>query len=109
MLVTVTNTSGVTINNPITGGFGVSPDAVGGSKSFPLPYPFGHLPPMLNGASKQLPMHPADWHRKSVPWLPQSPATEWNQLVQAGVVTMATALQSGVRDQEEKFEIVVGS
>lgn len=109
MLVTVQNVSASPINAPITGGFGVSPDAVGGSKSFPLPFPFGHIGPLAAAASKQLPMHPGDWHHKAVPWLPQAPATEWNQLVQAGIVTIVTALQSGVRDSEEKFQIVVGS
>ena len=59
-------------------------------------------------STKQLPMHPADWHRKSVPWVPQDPATEWNQLVQAGKVTLAVADQAGVRDSEEKYLIEVG-
>jgi hypothetical protein len=109
VLVTVTNVSASPINAPITGGYGVSPDAVGGSKSFPLPFPFGHIGSLAASASKQLPMHPGDWHHKSVPWLPQSPATEWNQLVAAGIVTVAVALQAGVADNEEKFQIVVGS
>lgn len=109
MLVTVTNTSGVIINTPTTGGSGVSADAVGGTISNPLPFPFAHIGPLGIGLGKQLQMHPGDWHRKSVPWVPQDPATEWNMLVQAGKVTLATALQSGVRDSEEKFQIVVGS
>lgn len=109
MLVTLTNSSGVTINTPATGGYGISADAVGGTITKPLPYPFSHIGPLINGGTKQLQMHPADWHRKSVPWLPQDPATEWNQLVQDGTVSLAVALQSGVRDSEEKFQIVVGS
>lgn len=117
MLVTVTNITnaaanpyfpGITINNPITGGFGVSPDAVGGSKSFPLPFPFSHIGPLAAAGTKQLPMHPGDWHHKPVPWLPQSPATEWNQLVQASVVSLVTADQTGVRDSEENYQIQVG-
>lgn len=111
MLVTITNTSGVVINTPITGGFGVSADAVGGSKSNPLPYPFAHIGPMATSGptnTKQLPMHPGDWHYKSVPWLPQDPATEWNQLVQRGIVTLTVADQAGVRDSEEKYQIEVG-
>jgi hypothetical protein len=108
MLVTVTNTSGGTINNLITGGSGVSSDAVGGSKNTPLPYPFGHIGSLANGANKQLPMHPADWRYKSVPWLPMEPATEWNQLVQAGKVTMAFADQASVKDQEEAYFVQVG-
>lgn len=111
MLVTVTNTSGGTINTPASGGYGISADAVGGTISNPLPYPFAHIGPMASAgptATKQLPMHPADWHRKSVPWVPQDPATEWNQLVQAGKVTLAVADQAGVRDSEEKYLIEVG-
>lgn len=53
-------------------------------------------------------MHPADWRYKPVPWLPMEPASEWNQLVQAGVVTLTVADQAGVRDSEEKFMIEVG-
>lgn len=117
MLVTVTNITntagnpyfpGVTINNPITGGSGVSSDAVGGSKNKPLPYPFAHIGPLAAAASKQLPMHPADWNYKPVPWLPQPPSVEWNQLVQAGIVSVAVADQTGVADNEEKYQIQVG-
>ena len=103
MLVTVTNVATFPINAPITGGFGVSPDAVGGSKSYPLPFPFGHIGTLAASGTKQLPMHPGDWHHKPVPWLPQAPATEWNQLVQAGIVTLTVAAQTGVRDSEENF------
>lgn len=108
MLVTVTNVSGATINNLITGGSGVSSDAVGGSKNKPLPYPFGHIGSLANSASKQLPVHPADWRTKSVPWQTFEPATEWNQLVQAGIVTVASADQALTVDTEEKYFIQVG-
>lgn len=108
MLVTVTNVSGVTINTPSTGGFGISSDAVGGSKTYPLPFPFGHIGPLAALGTKQLPMHPGDWHHKPVPWLPQSPATEWNQLVQAKIVTLTVADQTVVADSEELFQIQVG-
>lgn len=108
MLVTVTNTSGGTINNLITGGAGVSADAVGGSKNKPLPYPFGHIGSLAAAGTKQLPMHPADWRYKAVPGLTFEPATEWNQLVQAGVVTLTIADQTTVADSEEKYYIQVG-
>ena len=108
MLVTVTNVSGGTINTPATGGSGVSADAVGGTISNPLPFPFGHIGPLANSASKQLPMHPGDWHHKSVPWLPQAPVTEWNTLVQAKKVTIAVADQAGVKDSEELYLVEVG-
>lgn len=106
MLVTVTNTSGRTINklDTLTGGVGVSALlAVGGAKKDPLPYPFGHIGELLAAGTKQLPMHPADWRYKSVPWLPMEPATEWNQLIQGGIVTLATAAEAARRDAEELF------
>lgn len=109
MLVTVTNVSTATINNVIPGGSGVSSDAVGGSKNKPLPYPFGHIGPLAASASKQLPMHPADWRHKAVPWLTFEPVTEWNQLVQAGTVTLTIADQATVRDSEEKFFVEMGN
>lgn len=108
MLVTVTNTSGGTLNALESGGSGVSPDAVGGNVSKPLPYPFSHIGSLAAAGSKQLPMHPADWHHKSIPSLPHTPATLWNQMVQAGQVTLTVADQAGVRDSEEKFLIEVG-
>jgi hypothetical protein len=108
VLVTVTNVSAATINNLITGGSGVSSDAVGGSKNNPLPYPFAHIGPLAASGTKQLPMHPGDWHYKPVPWLPLDPATEWNQLVQRTIVTLTVADQTGVRDSEEKYQIEVG-
>lgn len=109
MLVTVLNTSGGTLNAPEQGGYGRSPDAVGGAKSKPLPYPFAHIGSLANGASKQLPMHPADWHFKPVPWLPQDPNTEWNSMVQAGQVTVTAIKQTGVVDNEEKAILVLGA
>jgi hypothetical protein len=108
VLVTVTNVSGGVLNALEQGGTGVSADAVGGNKKNPLPFPFGHIGSMANAATKQLPMHPADWHYKSVPSMPMDPATEWNMMVQAGKVTLTIADQAGVRDSEEKFAIEVG-
>lgn len=108
MLVTVTNVSASTINTPATGGFGVSSDAVGGNKTVPLPFPFGHIGPLAASGTKQLPMHPSDWHYKSVPWLTFEPATEWNQLVNAKIVTLTVADQALTKDQEELYQIQVG-
>jgi hypothetical protein len=110
MLVTVTNATSRTINTPaaISLGTGVSGGtATGGSKTDPLPYPFGHIGPLASSGSKQLPMHPADWRYKSVPWLPMEPSTEWNMLVQAGIVTLAIASETGRRDSEELFVTAV--
>lgn len=106
MLVTVTNSSGRTINTPaaISLGTGVSGgSAVGGSVSDPLPYPFAHIGPLANGNTKQLPMHPQDWRYKCIPWLPLQPIDEWNGLVQRGVVILTIATEPDERDQEEKM------
>lgn len=106
MLVTVTNTSGRTINalDAITGGTGpAAVYATGGNRTDPLPYPFGHIGPLANSATKQLPMQARDWRYKSVPWLPMEPSKEWQQLVQAGIVTLAVATEANERDQEDIF------
>jgi hypothetical protein len=106
MLVTVTNTSGRALNglDTITGGTGpASLLAVGGARKDPLPYPFGHIGELAIAAAKVLPMHTRDWRYKSVPWLPQEPSIEWQQLVQAGVVTLGVATETDAVDEEDIF------
>jgi len=106
VLLTVTNDSGRTINglDSITGGTGSSALlATGGARKDPLPYPFGHIGELADAASKQLPMHVRDWRYKSVPWLPQEPSIEWQQLVQAGVVSLAVASETNQVDEENIF------
>ena len=95
MIVTnITNTAGtqlfpgVTINTPDTGGFGVSPDAVGGNKKYALPYPFSHVGPIAAGAAVTQVIHVEDMRRMSVPWLPLEPSREWQMLVQQGIVSV---------------------
>ena len=110
MLVTVKNVSGVTMNDleAITGGTGPSAvNAVGGNRLRPLPYPFGHIGALTDTSTKQLPMHPADWTFKIVPSIPMQPREEWNNLVQAGKVTLTVVAQNGRRDQFELFMNVV--
>lgn len=105
MLVTVTNTSGVTMNDldTISGGSGPSALlAVGGAKKLPLPYPFGHIGALANSAGKQLAMHPRDF-RKRREAETFEPGEEWNILVNKGYVTFAIASESTRRDQEELF------
>jgi hypothetical protein len=95
--MTVRNLLTVPINTPIVGGYGVSPDAQGGSKFQPLPYPFSHValaantggPPGADSAT--LPIQVEDFRYKSVPWLPLEPSREWQMLVQAGVVSVTFA------------------
>lgn len=98
MKMTVTNITnqansqygaGFTINTPTLGGAGVSSDAVGGTLTFPLPYPFTKAGPIAAGAAVTLTLHTEDFRGKSVPWLPLSPSTEWQMLVQKAIVTVS--------------------
>lgn len=118
MLVTiqnVTNTVGVpsrTINAPdtyTTLGSGVAAlTATGGQRKDPLPYPFAMIGSLAAAATKQLPMHPRDWrHRDVFVGSPFEAGEEWQQLVQAGTVTMAFAAQTARRDAEELFVTAV--
>ena len=92
LTMTVTNLLAVPINTPVVGGNGVSPDAVGGSKFKPLPYPFSHITLGATGGgsdAKTLPIHTEDFRYKSVPWLPLEPSREWAMLIQEGTVSVA--------------------
>lgn len=101
MLVTVTNTSGATLNAQAVheGGSG----AVGGARTDPLPHPFGHIGSLAAAATKQLAMHTADWLKPLHPWSTLSPREEWNQLVQAGKVTLTVAAQADAQDAQDAF------
>lgn len=106
MLVTVQNTAGRSINvtETLTGGTGTSAlSAVGGNITDPLPYPFRHIGTLADTATKQLPMHDRDWRYKAVPGLPQEPSIEWQQLVQAGIVTLTLGAEAVNRSQEDLF------
>jgi hypothetical protein len=112
MLVTVTNTAGRDINVAQVGEDGIA--FSGGEhpeeathRSDPLPYPFSHIGTLASAGALQLPMHPADWRHKSVPSRAQFPWNQWNQLVQAGVVTVATAAQTDNVNVEEEYLGVV--
>ena len=111
-LVTVENQLASAINAPdeLTGGVGVAALlATGGAKKNPLPYPFQHVELAANGAagdSLQLPINPADFRHKAVPWLTHEPREEWNMLIAAGVVTMVFVAQTDAVDVEELAEAV---
>lgn len=113
MLVTVTNTSGRAINVPAVGEDGV---ALGGGvrpgeathRTDPLPFPFSHIGEVAIAGSQQLPMHPSDWRHgeggqrtQMARGLPVR--KQWQQLVQAGVVTLTVAAQADRNEQEELF------
>lgn len=106
MIATVTNVSGHAINYPDVVSAGSGPSgiyATGGNTRYPLPYPFAHIGSLANGVGKALPMHSRDWRYRVVPAIPQEPSKEWQQLVQAGVVTFAAATETADRDEEGEF------
>jgi hypothetical protein len=114
MLTTVTNTTNTvglpsrTINAPdqytTLGSTITAILATGGTRKDALPYPFAHIGSLAAAATKQLPMHPRDWrHRDVAVGSPQEAGEEWNQLIQAGTVSLAFAAQTGRRDAEELF------
>jgi len=111
LIVTLTNTSGVTLNaldSVDTTTFYSTPSvaglqATGGGVVKPLPYPFDRIGSLANSATKVLSMHTADWLYKAVPWLPETPAMQWNVLVQKGWVTLGIAAESTSQDQFDAF------
>lgn len=109
MKMTITNTTlssgshglGFAINTPDTGLAGVSADAVGGNKIYPLPYPFSHVGPIAIGATATQVVHVEDMRHKSVPWLPLEPSREWQMLVQAGIVSVSFSELSTGKNVED--------
>jgi len=108
MLVTVTNTAGRAINAPAVGEDGVA--LPGGNhpseathRTDPLPYPFDLTGELAIAGTVQKPMHPRDWRysRSQMRGMPVS--EKWNQMVQAGVVTLTVAAQANRRDSEELY------
>lgn len=108
MLVTVTNTSGGDINDLQTR-VGSIPGpasllATGGQRNNPLPYPFGHIGTLANTGTKQLAMHPRDWRHSHMQAKDGfEPSLQWQQLVQAGTVTLAYASETNRTDEEELY------
>lgn len=109
MLVTVTNTSGHSINYAAVGEDGVS--LPGGNhpeeathRNYPLPYPFGHIGTLVNGGTKQLAMHPRDWRYSRSQMARGLPVSEtWNTLVNRKIVSLTIGAQANRRDREELF------
>ena len=108
MLMTVTNTSGRTLNalDEITGGTGpASLLAVGGARKDPLPYPFGHIGALANSGTYVASMMQSDFRYKRVYWLTMEPKDELNRMVHEGQITLAFATQNAatgnLQDQEE--------
>lgn len=114
MLVTVTNLTSREINKPAVGEDGVS--LPGGNhpqdathRTDPLPHPFGPFVGTLDASggaydAVQKVMHPRDWRYSRSQMARGLPVSEeWNQLVQAGTVSLTVAAQANRRDSEELF------
>ena len=106
MQMSIMNTSGVILNTPLVGGAGLSPDAVGGTISNPLPYPANKSGPLAIGATLVIQMHVEDLQNKSVPWLPLTPSTEWQMLIQAGLVTVSFLAVTGTNNLADQAAAV---
>ena len=87
----VTNESSVTLNAPQMGGYGVSPDAVGGNVSNPLPYPFNRNGSIAAGDTKTLGINTRDFTTRELMCQPELPIQEWDMLLQAGTISVVFA------------------
>jgi|WetSurMetagenome_2_1015567.scaffolds.fasta_scaffold30888_3 hypothetical protein len=109
MIITLTNVSGHSINYPAVGEDGVA--LPGGNhpeeathRVYPLPYPFSHVGTIVNGGTKVFGMHSRDWRYSRSQMQGLGVSEKWNQLVQAGMVTLGLGAQANKRDSEELFE-----
>jgi hypothetical protein len=121
-VVTVTNSSATSPGGSVTlNALRVYNGATGGTVQVALPYPFNAdagsavpvIPaiygPVAPGASLTLGMHEDDFHYKRVPWETTFPRTDWNFLIDAGIVTMAFAAQTETVVAPEATTIASGS
>lgn len=80
--------------------------AIGGNIRYPLPYPFsgaGELEASGGADAIQRAMHVADLRRAHNMHSAFAPGEEWQQLVQAGIVSLAAAAETGRTDIEEEL------
>jgi len=81
--------------------------ATGGNVVQPLPFPFDQVGELaangLAGDDVQRAMHPSDFRRQHNLHKPMEPREEWNQIIQAGIVTFVIASETGFTDTEETF------
>lgn len=97
----VTNTSGLVLNVLESGGTGVSPDAVGGNVTRPLPYPFNRNGSLAIGGARTLGVNVRDFTTREVMCQPELPVQDWDNLLQKGWVTLAFATANSVDVQDE--------
>lgn len=95
-IATLTNTSGLTLNTPQTGGYGISPDAVGGNIARPLPFPFDRNGALADGNDLVLPVRERDLVVRQQAQQPSLPADELQELVQKGWVEVEFAADATV-------------
>ena len=93
MLMSVTNLQSAEMNGLDTYLSGVqgtpsSMAATGGARKDPLPYPFNRSGAIAAGATKTLPVRSRDFVRQNTPFEPLAPADEWQQLIQAGKISV---------------------
>lgn len=107
-LLEVTNESARVLNRLEEGGNGVSPDAVGGNVLDPLPFPFNANGSLAVGASRELPVHGRDFNVRQQMQQPMLPADEWNQMVQAGLVSLSFTYDARSLDPEDMLAHALG-
>jgi hypothetical protein len=99
VLVTVTNNLSKSINvlDSYAG-------ATGGVRVDALPHPFGWIGELAAGVFKQFAMHPSDLYYKTCEnGSSQNAWQQWQQMIQAGKVSMVVAAQTGVQALDEIF------
>ena len=103
-VATVTNSSGLVLNALQSGGYGISPDAVGGNVERPVPFPFGSNGSYAVGASKTLAVRERDLSVRPQAQQPMLPADELNNYVQRGWLTISFAAETAsVIDVEDNL------
>lgn len=105
-VATVTNTSGLVLNTPEVGGSGVSPDAVGGNITRPVPFPFGSNGAYAVAGSKALPVRERDLVNRQQAQQPSMPADELNEMIQKGWITVAYAGDTSASFLDTEDELI---
>jgi hypothetical protein len=103
LMSVVNNSSTLTLNalDVLSGGTGPSAlFATGGNRTNPLPYPF-NMVTIGPSATLVLPAHHRDMDRQKPSFNTHSPSEAWNQMIQAGTVTVTYATESTYRDTDD--------
>ena len=110
MLITITNLTSRTINKLETidtasylPGNPAGLVASGGNRTDPLPYPFNEVGELAAGASIQRAAHVSDMRKKNNIHGALSPAEMLQQMVNAGIISLVAASETGRTDVEEEL------